>query len=139
MEDHAARGPFEGLIAFLNSADLVATAAFYEGCLGLPLALDQGDCLIYRVGQDSYLGFCGHGLNGSHEAPSGVILTLVADDVDAWHGRLAAAGVDVVQEPTVNPGFKIYHCLVRDPNGYLVEIQRFLHPGWPGNKPEDAA
>ncbi|MGC9334228.1 MAG: VOC family protein, partial [Anaerolineae bacterium] len=21
----------------------------------------------------------------------------------------------------------IYHCFLRDPNGYLIEIQRFLH------------
>jgi hypothetical protein len=25
----------------------------------------------------------------------------------------------------------IYHCFLRDPNGYLIEIQRFLDPAWP--------
>ena len=26
----------------------------------------------------------------------------------------------------------IYHCFLRDPNGYLIEIQRFLNPAWHG-------
>jgi len=28
-------------------------------------------------------------------------------------------------------GCRIYHCFLRDPNGYLLEIQRFLDPAWP--------
>ncbi len=139
MAPHSLRGPFDGLVTFLNTTDLAATAVFYERSLELPLALDQGDCLIFRVGHDSYLGFCRHELAGDWRPVSGVILTLVAEDVDAWYARLSDKGIPFELEPTVNPRFKIYHCLLRDPNGYLIEIQRFLDPGWPGNRPEDAA
>jgi hypothetical protein len=48
--------------------------------LGLPLALDQGDCRIYRVGESSFLGFCQRA--EAPQQPSGVILTLVTDEVD---------------------------------------------------------
>jgi hypothetical protein len=30
--------------------------------------------------------------------------------------------------PAANPRYNIYHCFLRDPNGYLLEIRRFLHP-----------
>jgi catechol 2,3-dioxygenase-like lactoylglutathione lyase family enzyme len=29
---------------------------------------------------------------------------------------------------THNRDYDICHCFLRDPNGYLIEIQRFLHP-----------
>jgi catechol 2,3-dioxygenase-like lactoylglutathione lyase family enzyme len=59
-----------------------------------------------------------------------VILTLVTDDVDGWHARLAAKGVTFEKEPAANPEYGIYHCFFRDPNGYLLEIQRFDDPNW---------
>ena len=37
---------FDQLVTFLYTAALAQTAAFYEQALGLPLVLDQGDCLI---------------------------------------------------------------------------------------------
>ncbi len=36
------------------------------------------------------------------------------------------------KESAFNPDYKIYHCSLRDPNGYLVEIQRFEDERWPG-------
>jgi catechol 2,3-dioxygenase-like lactoylglutathione lyase family enzyme len=57
-----------------------------------------------------------------------VILTLVTDDVDGWHERFIAAGVTSEKPPQHNPTFNIYHCFLRDPNGYLLEIQRFEDP-----------
>ncbi len=43
-------------------------------------------------------------------------------------------GVEFEKLPAHNPQFEIYHCFLRDPNGYLVEIQRFDDPGW--NQPD---
>jgi catechol 2,3-dioxygenase-like lactoylglutathione lyase family enzyme len=126
-------------VTFLRTTDLAATADFYGGLLELPLVLDQGDCRIFRVARDSYLGFCGHEFPGDRGPPSGVVLTLVAEDVDGWYATLSARGVRFEREPTMNPRFRIYHCFLRDPDGHLIEIQRFLDPAWPGNLPEDAA
>ena len=28
----------------------------------------------------------------------------------------------------------IYHFFLRDPDGYLIEVQRFLDPAWPRDK-----
>jgi catechol 2,3-dioxygenase-like lactoylglutathione lyase family enzyme len=124
-------GPFDQQVTFLYTADLPATADFYENVLGLPLVLDQGACRIYRVAGDAFVGFCRQGDADRQARPAGTILTLVTDEVDAWYERLQAEGVAFEKAPTLNPEFNIYHCFLRDPNGYLIEIQRFLDPTWP--------
>ena len=58
----------------------------------------------------------------------GLTLTLITDDVDAWCRHLRAHGVEVVKEPADNPPYRIYNAFVRDPNGYVLEIQRFWEP-----------
>ena len=123
------RPEFTQQVTFLYTADLEKTAVFYETVLELPLVLDQGACRIYQVGGGSFLGFCRH-LN-SGELSQGVIITLVSEDVDGWYAYLRDKGVTFEKEPQLNEQFNIYHCFLRDPNGYLLEIQRFLDPAWP--------
>ncbi|MCL4829245.1 MAG: VOC family protein [Caldilinea sp.] len=118
---------FAQQVTFLYTADLAATARFYEEIIGLPLVLDQGSCRIYRVSADGFLGFC----QRTGAAPTGVIVTFVTQDVDEWHMQLVARGVVFEKTPTFNTDYNIYHCFLRDPNGYLLEIQRFCDPAWP--------
>ncbi len=115
--------PIDQQITFLYTADLAASAAFYEEMLGLPLAVDQGDCRIYQVSRDGLLGFCQ--CANAPQQPAGIIITLVTQDVDEWYARLCARGVNFEHPPARNPKYNIYHCFLRDPNGYLLEIQRF--------------
>ena len=63
--------------------------------------------------------------------PTGVIVTLVTDDVNGWHERLAAAAVVCERPPNRNQRYAIYQAFYRDPDGYLIEIQQFLDPEWP--------
>ena len=114
-------------IVFLATRDLSTTATFYEITLGLTLALDQGKCRIYQVAEKAFLGFC---VKDEIPARDGVIVTLVTRDVDKWHEQLRAKGVEFEKAPAYNPEYQIYHCFLRDPNGYLVEIQRFEDPRW---------
>jgi len=119
---------FDAGITFCYTRDLKRTAEFYENLLQLELVLDQGGCRIYRVAKGAYFGFCQREETGSNK---GLILTLVTDDVDGWHERLSAQGVEFEKKPALNPQYKIYHCFLRDPNGYMLEIQRFEDPCWP--------
>lgn len=116
----------ETTIVFFPTTDLAATAAFYEQTLGLALTVDQGNCRIYRAGA-GYVGFCQAETAPQHD---GLILTLVSDDVDGWYARLHAAGVPTDGAPRANPRYRIYHFFARDPNGYRLEVQRFLHKDW---------
>lgn len=123
------RPPVTQQVTFIYTRDLAASARFYQGVLGLPLVLDQGGCQIYRVGRDAFVGICTRA--GVAVQPENVILTLVSADVDGWHAYLVEQGVAVEKPPTYNPTYHIYHLFVRDPDGYLVEIQTFLDPAWP--------
>ena len=123
--------PIDQQITFLYTHDLTETANFYEQIMELPLKLDQGTCRIYQVGQAAYLGFCQREATAeASPAPGdyGPILTLVTPAVDEWAEHLSARGVVLEKPPAINPRYNIYHCFLRDPNGYLIEIQRFLHP-----------
>lgn len=66
----------------------------------------------------------------------GVIVTLVSPAVNAWHERLAGAGVEVVTAPSFSEQYRIHHAFYRDPDGQLVEIQEFDDPAWaePGSQ-----
>ncbi len=106
----------------MNTKDLDKTAHFYENILALQLWRDQGDCRIYRIGNNTYIGFC----QREEVNPVGVIICFITDEVDDWYQRLLAAGYHAEKTPTLNSKYNIYHCFFRDPNGYLIEIQRFL-------------
>lgn len=122
--------PLEEQITFLYTRNLSSTARFYEEILGLELVLDQGDCRVYRITGKAYVGFCQRA--DAPEQPQGILLTLVTDDVDGWFEHLRDQGVPFDKEPALNPRYNIYHAFLRDPNGYVIEIQRFLDPDWAG-------
>ncbi len=126
-----ARPSIEQQITFLYTRDLDEIARFYEEILGLPLKLDQGNCRIYQVSRDGYVGFCLRD-ESPEDARVGrarpIILTLVTPEVDEWHRYLVERGVVFEKPPAINPKYDIYHCFLRDPDGNLIEIQRFLHP-----------
>lgn len=93
----------------------------------MELWLDQGTCRIYNVTGSGYLGICqASEISASvTETHNDVIFTLVTQQVDEWFEYLKARGVKFEKPPTFNQRYNIYHCFLRDPNGYLLEIQRF--------------
>ena len=122
--------PWDAQVTFCYTKEFEATTRFYEKVLQLPLALDQGACRIYRASPGAFIGVCQRARPVSTD---GIILTLVTDDVDAWHARLVERGVPFDKPPTFNAEYNIYHCFARDPNGYVIEIQRFDDPAWQAN------
>jgi len=124
-------------VTFLATADLEKTAVFYESILQLPLVLDQGSCRVYQTGGDAYIGFCQHLEQPPADWGNSIMITLATEEVDAWHAYLKEKNVPIEKPPTLNEKFQIYQCFVRDPNGYLIEIQTFLDPAWP--KPNSAS
>lgn len=128
--------PFEQQVTFLYVRDTAISYRFYGETLELPLVLDQGLARIYRIGSgDAFLGVCKTSAVQQpplpDRAPLGLIFTFVTQDVDGWHARLRAKGVVFEKPPQLNGTYQIYNCFFRDPDGYLLEIQRFLSPAWP--------
>ena len=122
--------PIDQHVTFVYSANFEEVIRFYEQSLALSLVLDQGACRIYRVAGEAFLGVCRASDNRPAE-PTGIILTFVTQELQAWHKRLVAAGVQVDGEPRENPRYRIEHFFAHDPDGRSIEFQRFLSPEWP--------
>ncbi len=120
--------PFDQQVTFVSVADLDRSTSFYRDALGLRLVLDQSDCRIFEVTPTAFVAAC---VRVDTVSPDGIIVTLVTDDVDGWHDRLLAAGVPCERPPNHNEKYHLYQAFYRDPDGYLIEIQRFLDPAWP--------
>ena len=117
------------LITFLFVEDLERSHECYAGAFGLELVLDQGDCRIYRINDGAFLGAC---RRPALVDTGGKIVTIVTDDVEGMHERLVAAGIGVEQEPSHSEDYPITHAFYRDPDGHLIEVQRFDDPEWAG-------
>jgi len=115
---------FKEFITFLGTKDLKKTSDFYQNILGLTVYKDQDVCLIFNINQQSKIGFCKH-ISVIHDEKSPII-TFVTDDVDEVYNKIFNEGVDIPDKPKINHKFNIYHFFLKDPNGYTIEIQKFL-------------
>jgi catechol 2,3-dioxygenase-like lactoylglutathione lyase family enzyme len=124
--------PIDEQITFLYCEDMAKTAAFYEDVLGLELAFDQGSCRIYHtVARKAYIGICERAMPREKD---GVIFTIVTQAVNAWYERITSHGIICENDPRMNEQYQIYHFFVKDPNGYLIEIQSFQTVDWDNSK-----
>ena len=119
---------------FLMVSDIEASTAFYEDALGLEIA-DRGDrSTAFATGETELMieqdfdeaELAAFGLDPpGDDRGDGVIVVIEVEDVDAVYEQASAAGADVVLEPTdVDWGRRL--CLVRDPDGYVLEVSRPL-------------
>lgn len=126
---------FEALsTVFLIGRDLAASRRFYTEILRLEEASVQRDHVRYRVGEAFLVLHApiadaemrAWGLDPLREPRgSGVVLTLRAQDVDAAYRELSARGAEVLFPPRDAPwGVRMF--MVRDPDGFLLEVSRPL-------------
>ncbi len=107
-------------IFFLSTMMRDEIVEFYTTRLELNIWIEQEDCTILR--QDNLiLGFCQR-----ETADTGGIITFwygSDKEVDDEYAKLA----DVAEgPPEVNEKYRIYHFFFRDPEGRMLEVQRFL-------------
>ncbi|MFX0074305.1 MAG: VOC family protein [Candidatus Hermodarchaeota archaeon] len=115
---------YNEFITFLGTKNLKLTSDFYQNILGLTLYKDQKVCLIFNITKQSKIGFCEHiPVLNNEKSP---IITLVTEEVDKVYNKLVRSGLKISERPKLNPKFDIYHFFFKDPNGYTIEIQRFL-------------
>jgi predicted enzyme related to lactoylglutathione lyase len=55
-----------------------------------------------------------------------VMITVIVDDIDAWHRHLVENGVKIDQPPKEPQYLRMKTLLFRDPEDYVVEILKFL-------------
>ena len=126
--------------AFLPHDDPEASLAFYRDTLGFEVRNDVGyngmrwltvgpadepstSIVLYPPGadpgvtEDERRTIAEMMAKGTY-----AIITLATADLDGVFERLAASGIEVVQEPTEQP-YGVRDCAVRDPAGNLIRIQ----------------
>ncbi len=113
-------------ITFLRTNNLQITRLFYEKIMNFPVALEQSGCVIFRIGNFGYWGFC----ETEEEiiGPEKVCLTVVVEEreeVEEWHKYLMENNVKLKRVPQISSLYKIYNSFYFDPNGYVLEIQAF--------------
>lgn len=127
---------FAQQITFLYAEDPAGSWDFYENKLGLSMVQDQGTCRIYATapGGRAFLGVCrarAPRASDNQRVQGGVVFTFVDPDVEGWHARLKARGVNVPEQVEYSETYRVTHFFFHDPAGYLLEVQRFERPDWP--------
>ena len=115
--------------AFTNilCADPAQTAAFYEALLGMTRRADFGWFIILThpdmPGLEYGLLDRVHEIvpAGAGEQPSGVMVTFVVEDVQAFFERATLMGAEIVERPT-DMVYGQRRMVLRDPAGTLVDI-----------------
>jgi len=122
--------PVDLTIVFFYYRDLDRAIAFYEQVLGLPLAIDQGWCKIYRICAGSHVGLVDEAQGMHRSAPvKPVQLCLRVPDVEAWHAYAADRGLANLSALFVNDDIGIRAFVFDDPEGYQIEIQSATRAG----------
>ncbi|SIT79293.1 Catechol 2,3-dioxygenase [Yoonia rosea] len=117
-------------ITFLYYRDLPTAMAFYEDILGLPLAIDQGWCKIYRICAGAHVGLVdeSRGMN-KWQAVKPVQLCIRVPDVDAWYAYAQEEDLANLSKLFVNDALGICAFVFNDPEGYQIEIQSATREG----------
>jgi len=115
---------------FLYYQDLKAAGEFYSKTLGMEIVADYEMALILRMTHDSYLILVDEA-KGMHSAdePKTVALALLTDQLDEWYSWLQSNNVHIKYEYKPKQGSAHDGFVVVDPEGYLLEFERFnQHP-----------
>ena len=119
----------KGLIPWLYYRDLPKAMEFYQDVMGFEMVVDQGWSKIYRIRDGAYIGLVDE-RHGYHRASDDkpVIVCLNVHDADAWYEKLKEKGVELEEQPKESERLRIKVFMLRDPEGYVIEIQESL-PG----------
>jgi len=117
----------EGSITFFYYEDLERAEEFYGGVMGFEKVIDVDFAKVFRISGDAHVGIV-DGEKGSmrptRDKP--VMLTVIVDDIEAWHRHLVERGVEIDQPPREASYLRMKTLLFRDSEGYVVEILEFL-------------
>lgn len=118
---------FQSQITLLYFRNIEKAYHFYEEILGLKLKIDQGYGRIYEVSGNALLGVMDE-KRGFLQSGSGksVMISLITDEVDEWYEKLQKSGVKLLSKPLMKEEIGIRSFLFEDPEGYILEIQKFL-------------
>ncbi len=116
----------QAMNAFYYYGDVEVAWAFYTEILGLPTVADYGFAKILRVAESSYLTLvdAAEGMHSTDE-PRAATLAFVTEQVEEWWDYLISQGVPMRSEFRAAEGRPHDGFVAIDPEGYLLEFERF--------------
>lgn len=122
--------PNDLAITFFYYRDLPRAMRFYEDILGLPLAIDQGWCKIYRICPGAHVGLVDEtrGMN-KWAAVKPVQLCIRVASVADWYAYAQAKALNNLSNLFENDALGIRAFVFTDPEGYQIEIQSATRAG----------
>jgi lactoylglutathione lyase len=117
-------------ITFFYYRDLPRAMRFYEDILGLPLAIDQGWCKIYRICDGAHVGLVDE-TRGMHKwaEVKPVQLCIRVAQVDDWYAYAQDKSLNNLSRLFVNEALGIRAFVFTDPEGYQIELQSATRAG----------
>lgn len=112
------------VIHFYRVESLEKTKVFYQDILGFSVFKDQGKCLIFDTNGHGKLGFCTHFPKNYNEHTCITLVVESIQKVDEFYNELKHK-VEILDTPTHNEAFKIYHFFIKDTQNITLEIQTF--------------
>lgn len=113
---------------FFYYKDVEAATTFYKEVLGFRVAADYGFAKIMQVAPKSFITLVDH-TEGMHSAaePKTTAIALVTDQLDEWWDYIQTQGIEMRStEFNPVPGRPHHGFVAVDPEGYLLEFERFL-------------
>ena len=119
----------DGLLTFFYYKDMAKAGEFYEKIMGFELVQDQKWAKIFKVADNAFMG-CVDGNIGyhKHDPTKPVMLTVIVDNPDAWYEHFVENGVETLNKPHDDVELNMRIFLLHDPEGYVIEIQKFNDP-----------
>ena len=117
---------FNGMITFTYYNEIEKADEFYRVLMGFEEVIDVDFAKVYKVSEGAHMGIVDGKrgfMNATEEKP--VMLTFMVDAVDTWYEYLKSKGVEIIQPPKEAPYLKMKTMLIKDPEGYVVEILEF--------------
>ena len=113
-------------IIFTYYRDLARAADFYAQVLGLELVMDHGYAKVFQLTPHSFIGLV-DGEKGTFKSSDTkpVIIATVTEDVEKWYDHLIASGVTILKPIKDNPTLGLRGFAALDPEGYVLEFERF--------------
>ncbi len=116
----------DGLVTFLYYDDLDKATSFYRDVMGLKIVIDQGWAKILKLAENAHIGLVDGkkgSLRPSKDKP--VMITILVPDVDAWYSHFKKLGISTMSEPHDESSLNLRAFMLKDPEGYVIEIQHF--------------
>ena len=107
--------------------DLAKAAEFYSEIMGFKTVVDVEFAKVYKISEGSHVGIVDGNIGSmkpTEDKP--VMFTVIVDDADSWYKYLQEKGVDVEGSPRVAEYLEMKVFLLRDTEGYVLEILEWL-------------